>query len=192
VNRETPHYDPKLKKWSPAEKASGQDKDALRRWLLLRDYRAQELEYRQALKSIERLLQLTPETFDPQKLRIQDYIAPRAMGLPNSIHQLQNYVVRLQSGELVLAPDGDLEIERTFERLDYFSLFERLAVRNNVQADVDSQPIDFAAVRLPSGSLYGARPRQILGQRPIPSGFTRGRCARRWCCGAPDRKTPFS
>jgi hypothetical protein len=155
VNRETPHYDPKLRKWSSAEKASGQDKDSLRQWLLLRDWQAQELETRQALKGIERLLQLTPETFDLEKLRIQDYIAPKAMGLPNSIHQLQHYVVRLQSGELMLAPNGDLDIGRTFERLDYFSLLERLAVRNNVQTDVDSQPIDFVAVRLPPASLSG-------------------------------------
>jgi hypothetical protein len=155
VNREQPRYDPKLKKWSAEEKASEQDKDSLRQWLLLGDWRVQELETREALKSIERLLPLTPETFDPEKLRIQDYIAPKAMGLPNSIHLLQNYVVRLQSGELILAPNGDLEVGRTFERLDYFSLLERLAVRNNVQADVDSQPIDFVAVRLPFASLSG-------------------------------------
>ena len=167
VNQETPHYDPKLKKWSAQEKASGQDKDSLRQWLLLRDWRAQELEYRQALKSIERLLKLTPETFDPEKLRIQDYIAPKAMGLPNSIHQLQNYVVRLQPGELILAPNGDLEVERTFERLDYFSLMERLAVRNNVQAGVDSQPIDFVAARLPFASL-SAEAKADLGTTADP------------------------
>jgi hypothetical protein len=155
VNRETPRYDPKLRKWSAAEKASGQDKTSLRQWLLLRDWRVHEVEYRQALKSIERLLQLTPATFDPEKLRIQDYLAPRAMGLPNSIHQLQNYVVKLQPGELSVTPDGDLDLGKTFERLDYFSVFEQLAVRNNVQAGVDSQPIDFLAVRLPFASLAG-------------------------------------
>lgn len=153
VNRETPLYDPKLKKWSAEERASGQDKNSLRQWLLLRESRAQELESRQALKSLERLLKLTPESFDPEKLRIQDYIAPRTMGLPNSIHQLQNYVVKLQSGELISAPDGDLDLGRTFERVDYFALLERISVRNNVQAAVDSQPIDFVAVRLPFASL---------------------------------------
>jgi hypothetical protein len=149
------------------------DKDSLRQWLLLRDWRAQELEYRQALKSTEQLLKLTPETFDPEGWGSR-LCRPKAMGLPNSIHQLQNYVVRLQPGELILAPDGDLEVERTFERLDYFSLLERLAVRNNVQAGVDSQPIDFVAARLPFASL-SAEAKADLGTTADPIWLYAGR-----------------
>jgi hypothetical protein len=70
------------------------------------------------------------------------------MGPRNSIYNLQNYIVGLGPGGLVLGSDGSLNREQTFVRIDYFDLLERQTVRNNVQAGVSNQPIDFVALRI--------------------------------------------
>ncbi|HYE14489.1 MAG TPA: hypothetical protein VD968_08635, partial [Pyrinomonadaceae bacterium] len=59
-------------------------------------------------------------------------------------------------GGLVLAPDGSLDLERSFVRVNYFSLLGDASVRNNVQRGVENRPVDFVAVRLPAESLGGA------------------------------------
>jgi len=75
------------------------------------------------------------------------------MGRRNSIHDLQNYIVGLGKSGLVLNGDGSLDAERSFVRLNYFDLLRKQAVRNNVQADVSNQPIDFVATRIPRESI---------------------------------------
>ncbi len=72
------------------------------------------------------------------------------MGRPNSLHDLQNYVVGLAPGGPVLAQDGSLDAEKSFVRVNYFRLLHEVALRNNVQPGVDSRPVDFVAVRLPA------------------------------------------
>jgi hypothetical protein len=76
----------------------------------------------------------------------------------------------------VLAPDGSLDVERSFVRVDYFSRLGRLSVRNNVQPLVENRPVDFVAVRVPEEALRGAlredeRPDQAI-----------------WLYGGPDRQ----
>jgi hypothetical protein len=88
------------------------------------------------------------------------------MGDPNSVYDLQNYVVGPAAGGLVLAPDGSLDFVRSFERVNYAPLLTSLTVRNNVQAAVGSRPIDFLAMTVPNAGiwLYAAEDKQALLQ----------------------------
>ena len=97
------------------------------------------------------------------------------MGDPNSVHDLENYVVGPAAGGLVLGPDGSLDFARSFERINYPPLLASLSVRNNVQAAVGSHPVDFLAMTIPKAALTFA-----AGDAPtaIPSGFTRARTNR--------------
>ena len=70
------------------------------------------------------------------------------MGDHNSLHELQNYVAGPAPGGLALAPDGSLDFERSFARVNYFQLLGDVSVRNNVQPGVENRPVDFVAVRL--------------------------------------------
>jgi hypothetical protein len=79
----------------------------------------------------------------------------------------------------MLANDGSLDIERSFRRVNYLPRLAGLAVKNNVQANVGSHPVDFVALRIPKEllapvlpadsmpdsdavCLYGADDRQVL------------------------------
>ena len=75
------------------------------------------------------------------------------MGEPNSLGQLQNYVAGLSQSGLILTPNGSLDMERTFRRVNYFTTLSNVRVRNVVQRDVGVAPIDFVAVRVPRGAL---------------------------------------
>ena len=83
---------------------------------------------------------------------MEELIPKRAMGDPNSVQDLQNYVVGPAAGGLVLAPDGSLDFARSFERINYPPLLASLSVRNNVQAPLGSHPVDFLAI--PSGRFH--------------------------------------
>lgn len=108
----------------------------------VRDYNA----YAQTLTN---LLALRPENFDPHRLKIEDVIARGAMGERNTVYQLQNYVVAMSPSGFTLAPDGSLDMQKSFRRIDYFALLGDAAVRNNVQEGVDNHPVDFVAVPIP-------------------------------------------
>jgi hypothetical protein len=75
------------------------------------------------------------------------------MGPRNTIYDLQNYVVGLGRDGLVLRSDGSLNVERSFVRINYFDFLKGQMVRNNVQASVSNQPIDFVATRIPRESI---------------------------------------
>ena len=118
--------------------------------------------------------------FNAEAVRVEDLIPKGAMGDHNTLRDLQNYVVGPAPGGLVLAPDGSLDMARSFARVDYFSLLGDLSVRNNVQAGVDKHPVDFVAVRIPAEEmrdslrederadqviwLYGGREREPRGR----------------------------
>ncbi len=108
------------------------------RWLDI--WLGQEKNYGDYARTLANLLSLRRETFNPAKLKIADVIAPRAMGDHNSVFQLQNYVAGISPGGPVLKSDGSLDLEKSFVRVDYFSLLESLTVRNNVQPGVSNRP----------------------------------------------------
>lgn len=117
-----------------------------------------EAEYRKYSTTITNLLALNPSNFNVKDLKIEDLIAPGAMGDPNSIYQLQNYVVGESANGLVLDTSGRLDLEKSFVHINYFELLHDQSVRNNVQPGVSNHPIDFVAVRMPAAALSGVLP----------------------------------
>lgn len=137
------------KKFSPAEVEMGRDDNARR--ICIRSKQAAEFQLRYGLYvAITRnLLALKRESFDPLKLKTEDLIPKDSMGRRNSIHELQNYVAGLGQNGLVLKDDGTIDFDRSFVRLNYFDLLKKQTVRNNVQAELSNQPVDFIATRIP-------------------------------------------
>lgn len=112
----------------------------------------QETTYRRYLRTLGDLVGLRPN-FDARRLKLEDYIAPGAMGEENSIYDLQNYVVGLSSLGLLLDGTGAIDVARSFTRVNYFDLLHNQTVRSNVQEKVGSRPIDFVATRIPKEDL---------------------------------------
>ena len=144
------------KKWTPKDAAVGRDKEALRQAVRLDSWQGDELDYTEYARTLENLLALKAENVDPAHIRIPDVIAKGAMGTRNNINELQNYVVGLMPTGLQLAPDGALDMARSFKRIDYFALLRNTTVRNNVQPGLDNHPIDFLAAQLPVEALRSA------------------------------------
>ena len=115
-----------------------------------------ERAYHQAIKTIERLLSAA----FPSRTAASTLVPKRLAGEPNTIHQLQNYVVSIAPDGLQLAADGSLDHARSFRSLNYFDLLSGLTVRNVVQDHVASRPVDFIAVRVPPEALSSALPEE--------------------------------
>ncbi|HEY6233106.1 MAG TPA: alkaline phosphatase family protein [Pyrinomonadaceae bacterium] len=138
------------KKFSKAESDAGRDDEAKRVCIWLDIWTGQDQNYSEYVRVLSNLLALRRETFNPARLRIDDVIAKRAMGEHNTVYQLQNYLAGIAPGGLVLRSDGSLDMEKSFVRINYFSLLQNITVRNNVQAGVTNRPIDLLAMRLPA------------------------------------------
>ena len=99
------------------------------------------------------------------------------MGEQNSINQLQNYVVGIGASGLVLDATGSLDMQRSFTRVNYFSLLENLKVLNNVQPGVSNQPVDFIATTIP-----------VEGLKPLPGGLDGVSSDVVWVYGGDDKQ----
>ncbi len=130
-------YRAQPKEFTVVDKVAGLDKEARRIFARMSQAQEDEVSYSTYLRTLQNLLALNPTTFNPEKIKNGDLIAPRAMGEPNSIYQLQNYVASLSPPVTV----------------NYFSLLTGLKVRNNVQPGVESRPVDFVAVRIPRAEI---------------------------------------
>lgn len=117
-----------------------------------------EADYRKYIGTLRNLLALKRDTFDPRKIKIEDLIAAGAMGDPNDLFQLQNYVVGLSAQGLSLDDSGNLDVEKSFKRVDYFGLLDSQRVRNNVQPKVGNKPIDLVAIRIPAEAVAASLP----------------------------------
>ncbi|HEX8071037.1 MAG TPA: alkaline phosphatase family protein [Pyrinomonadaceae bacterium] len=144
------------KKWTPADRAAGRDREAARAFARLDSWQADERAYTEYARTLTNLLALRRETFAPATLRVPDVIAKGAMGEHNTLQELQRYVVGLAPGGLQLAPDGALDFERSFARVDYPALLRAQTVRNNVQPGLDNHPVDFVAMELPADAVLRA------------------------------------
>jgi hypothetical protein len=85
------------------------------------------------------------------------------MGERNTVFQLQNYIVGEAAAGLQLSSDGVLDLEKSFERVNYFLLLQNVTVKNNVQAEVGNRPVDMVATRIPSN---------LVGQLEAERGLT--------------------
>jgi hypothetical protein len=141
------------KKFTREEAAAGLNDQSKRVCVWLDIWEGQERTYSEYARTLTNLLALRKENFDPFKLRIDDLIDKRAMGERNSVHQLQNYVVGVAPGGLILNADGSLDMDKSFVHLDYLSLLRNITVSNNVQAGVSNHPVDLIALRLASESV---------------------------------------
>ena len=160
------------KKFTDEDRSVGRDDAARRVCLTALQWTEMDARYTAYNAMIRDLLSLHPETFQPLPLKIETLIPRNAMGPRNTIHDLQNYVVGLGPNGLVTRSDGSLDVERSFVRINYLDFLKRQIVRNNVQAGVSNQPIDFVATRIPRESIP-----------PAPAGFAAGwrrRLALRW------------
>jgi hypothetical protein len=146
------------KKFTKEDADLGRDREAVRESARLASLSTDEREYTAYLQALANLLALDRARLNPSAVNIELLIPKGTLGDHNTLHGLQNYVVGPAEGGLALAPDGSLDMERSFRRVDYFSLLGRLSVRNNVQPLVGSRPVDFVAVRVPEEALRGALP----------------------------------
>ncbi len=127
------------------------------------------------LRTLNNLLALKQGSSDPRRIKIEDIIAPGSMGEPNSLFQLQNYIVGLSRFGLTLNSEKDLDLDKSFVRVDYLELLHSQRVRNNVQSDVSNRPVDMVAVRLPLAGFNELGARDGLAD-PV------------WLYGGPDRQ----
>ena len=137
------------KKFTPEEKELGKDDNARRVCILGKQWAEFKLHYGAYIAMMRNLFALRKETFDPQKLKIEELIPKTSMGRRNSIFDLQNYVVGIGKAGLLLTSDGSLDTDRSFVRIDYPDLLHAQTVRNNLQSNVSNHPIDFIATRIP-------------------------------------------
>ena len=149
------------KKFTREEMALGRDDQNKRVFAQLERWVSQEKDYTEYARTLANLLALHKEGFPPAKLKVEDVIARNAMGERNSIFQLQNYIVGVAPGAFLLTPEGSLDMQKSFVRVDYFSLFREISVRNNVQRGVSNRPIDFVATRISADLLPQLKERAL-------------------------------
>lgn len=141
------------KKFSPQEIELGLDDEKTRVYAQLERWTTQEKDYTEYARTLRNLLALNKNTFQPDKLKIEELVAKHAMGEGNSIYQLQNYIAGVAPTGFVLKPDSSIDIEKSFVRIDYFSLLQSITMRNNVQPEVGNKPVDMIATRIPAELL---------------------------------------
>ncbi len=146
------------KKYTPEEYAKGVNRED-RRLAAQTAIAVREAEdYREYARVLSNLLALKKESFEPKKIKIEDFIAKGAMGENNTIFQLQNYIAGLSSSGLTLSATTKIDLEKSFRRVNYFELLESQSVRNNVQNGISNRPVDFAAARIPLEEISGEFP----------------------------------
>lgn len=137
------------KKWSKEDRDGGMDDAARRHLVTLETWQSDERGYKEYTRAMERLLNLKAPDLEPERIRVESLVPKGVMGDPNSIGQLQNYVVGLSRTGIAMTADGSVDLDRSFRRLNYFSTLAGVRVRNLVQPDLGTTPIDFVAVRTP-------------------------------------------
>lgn len=165
------------KKWTKADQDAGRDKEAIRQFARMDSAMSDERDYTIYTATLARLLALRREAFDPFAFKIEDVIQKGSMGQSNSVFELQNYVAGVAPDGFVLRADGSLDMQKSFRRVNYFTLLESTAMRNNVQPGVDSHPVDFVATRIACNQLIDALG---LSCRPGDEAI--------WLSSAPDRQ----
>ncbi len=160
------------RRWPAKEKALGEDKAVRRMAQELSGWQEQEADYKAYLAHLEALLALKVDPVRPFTQKISELIPELSLGDHNSVADLQRYVVGLEAAGLAVDATGNIDEERSFRHVNYFSLLSSQRPRNNPQlAALPANPIDFAALRLPDGAvgsalnsywLYGDQDHQLL------------------------------
>src|SRR5260370_13219937 len=146
------------KTWGKKKPAPGRDLAAHRHLVTLDTWQADERGYKEYAWAMGRLFNLRETDLEPGRIRMESVVLKGMMGEPNSIGQLQNYVVGLSQTGLAITPEGSIDLNRTFRRVNYFSKLAGVRVRNVVQPDLGTAPIDFVAVRAPKEAFASSLP----------------------------------
>ena len=136
------------KKFSKEQQDAGLDDAAKRIYVQLDRWQQEQRQYGEYALALQKLLSVSSEAFEPEKVKLASVIPKTSMGERNTIHQLQNYVAGVGPDGFVLNSDGSLNVEKSFFRIDYFSLLHGVTVRNNVQRGITNRPVDLIATRL--------------------------------------------
>jgi hypothetical protein len=136
------------KKFTKEQQDAGLDDDAKRIYVQLDRWQTERKEYADYALALQNLLAISSEAFSASKVKIANVIPKMAMGDRNTLYELQNYVVGLGPNGIVANADGSLNVEKSFVRVDYFSLLHSIAVRNNVQRGIANRPVDLIATRI--------------------------------------------
>ena len=125
--------------------------------------RAEAGEYHDFLTAVDRFLAMPHSA--------QASLVPKeSLGPANSVWDLQNYVIGPAEHGMALTPEGRIDMELSFRRVDYFAALRAIRVRNQVQTGIGNEPVDFTAMPVdstPFGStgaiwLYGGADRQAM------------------------------
>jgi HAMP domain-containing protein len=141
-------WEAQSKKFTKEQQDAGLDDAAKRIYVQLDRWQMERKEYSEYALTLQNLLSLSAEAFLPSKMKIADVIPKIAMGDRNTIYELQNYVVGPGPNGILVNKDGSLNAEQSFVRVDYFSLFHGITVRNNVQRGIANRPVDLIATRI--------------------------------------------
>jgi len=141
-------YEAQPKKFTKEQQNAGLDDAAKRIYVRLDRWRREQKDFTAYADTLQNLLALSAEAFNPGQIKIPDVIPKQAMGDRNTLYELQNYVVGVGPDGLVLNKDGALDMDRSFVHLDYFSLIQGATVRNNVQRGITNRPVDMIATRI--------------------------------------------
>jgi Type I phosphodiesterase / nucleotide pyrophosphatase len=136
-------------KWTRAQIESGESVDGMREQSRLKLLQEDLVLSSRYAAILNRLLTLRPGDLEAGKLKLADLVPRRSLGPLNTAWDLRHYVVGPGADGFVLAPDGRLDLARSFRTMDYLRSLTGLAVRNNVQEQVGPRPIDFIAMRVP-------------------------------------------
>ena len=118
----------------------------------LREQQREYIEFRKAMDSFLAM----PADAKP------DRVPKQSLGDRNTLYDLQNYVVALAPGGLMLDGGGRIDMSRSFRRINYFHTLPDIRVRNQVQKTVGNRPVDFVAV-----GLDPAAARQAFGETEL-------------------------
>lgn len=142
-------WDAKPKKWSPEDQLEGRDEAARRVLTQMNQEITQKRDFAAYAITLQRLLNLRRDGFNPASIKVDEIISPGAMGHANTIHALQHYVAGIAPSGLTVLADGSLDMERSLVRVDYFALLHGITMRNNPQPGLATRPVDFLATRVP-------------------------------------------
>ncbi len=158
VETQEPVIKAQPKKFTPEQIAKGVDKEARRIFAQSEIAKQDIIRYRNYLRVLSNLFALKRETFNPKKIKIEDYIAKNSMGERNSVYDLQNYIVGLSAQGLITDAKGEIDFERSFKRINYPDFIQSQTVRNNVQQGISNRPVDFVATHIPVESIVSHLP----------------------------------
>src|SRR6185436_19042726 len=114
------------KKFTKEQQDAGLDDASKRIYVQLDRWQTEQKEYTEYARTLKNLLALSSEAFSPSKVKMIDVIPRMSMGDRNTIYELQNYVAGVGLNGLVVNPDGTLNTQQSFVRIDYFALLQSI------------------------------------------------------------------